>query len=954
MKRLVYSPKAFAWVQTQGQSDPINISEYIVRGRVERKVGEVSTAQIELRNPRKKFTTPGDPVFHPMDPVTVWLQRLKGYPVQVFTGYLDKSPYLQLYPGTCTLYASCTLKRLLHTYWDPALPYTRDFMAAYGWTVETKSGMLINTTAQSKDSKPDDANLPQIDDGSIGSLLFATLKHVGDWKDDTIFIEQLPPTITDQVAAVYDLFEQDNQEARTEITHLLKKIVGEGSQGGGGGDINTGKNPKNIGQIVKLIQQIAGQFNIPPEFAMATTDIESAYGQNMHTHGCYYGWYQMCIGTQPYGNAGLSEKPSQAEAMNLEYACSLFCKAAKKRRDETPSFKNESNWRSWAETTQGALGQFGVWPDALKRARSLLSQYGKGKTDPLDPNSNLPGGFPKEVPGGTILGTPNPAGQTGTQVVQAGRIITRPGQPPQSVPDHPADPGSGGGGGGSRGPQGLPGRQGDPPKPKIHRPIDGNVTYGRGWHEDTKGHTGITNTSGHPHWHSGVDADVPGGTNCIAPVDGKITMSKGVWSDGGMVHFEFTEDVGDIKAGTIIGWGHVEPGSIRHTGPVKGGELVAKSGCPSGGCHVHFIQTDTSHEAQGGGDGTTDPLALLKALQKGETSPTAGGSDSGGGSSGDILSTAKAAAFAATLEWPSMLDTLEAIGLQGPKSLMNDKPLFPFIEQLSGACLRNFQSMPNGNFYAFYPDYFGALKHRVPYWEISDLEIIDGGIDLSDESLYTHVYVVGDTVPEYNSGVNQLDRLVSGGVVNIFNAAQAGFVLQQPKDTKDPTRAAEDAAGTSKAKKQTPVLTDKSQAIKFLQKYGARPYLEEAPQIRSPYFEAFRAYQLFQQLWSQQFLTTFQFTFMPELYPGGLVAFPDHGIQCYIEEVAHVFDYENGFTTDANLSSPAALPNAPVPTNISNGMVTAGIAATRTGSDSDIGGGKGGNDTKQGTSPGSE
>jgi hypothetical protein len=46
---------------------------------------------------------------------------------------------------------------------------------------------------------------------------------------------------------------------------------------------------------------------------------------------------------------------------------------------------------------------------------------------------------------------------------------------------------------------------------------------------------------------------------------------------------------------------------------------------------------------------------------------------------------------------------------------------------------------------------------------------------------------------------------------------------------------------------------------------------------------------------------------MPELYPGGIVSFPDHGIQCYIDEVVHTCSYTGGFTTQANLSAPAAL-----------------------------------------------
>ena len=104
MKRLVYSPKAYAYVKTD--RGLINLSDYITAGSVSRKVNMVSSAELTIRNPDMMWTREvknGNPIFRPMDPITIWLERIKGYPVQVFTGYLDKTPYLQLYPGVCSL-----------------------------------------------------------------------------------------------------------------------------------------------------------------------------------------------------------------------------------------------------------------------------------------------------------------------------------------------------------------------------------------------------------------------------------------------------------------------------------------------------------------------------------------------------------------------------------------------------------------------------------------------------------------------------------------------------------------------------------------------------------------------------------------------------------------------------------------------------------------------------------
>jgi len=264
-----------------------------------------------------------------------------------------------------------------------------------------------------------------------------------------------------------------------------------------------------------------------------------------------------------------------------------------------------------------------------------------------------------------------------------------------------------------------------------------------------------------------------------------------------------------------------------------------------------------------------------------------------GKSPGEI---ATAAAFSSYFQMPGMMETQEAIALTGRRSLMNDQPLLPWIEQIAGASLRSFMSMPNGNFYAFYPDYFGGLG-RTAYWVINDVEIISGKIDLSDDALATHVFVVGDTTPaEGGFGhVDFIDKINSAGVVNVYNAFMADFLNGPAEGTQ-----------STMVDSTKPSLANKDAAINFLKKYGARPIVEEVPAIRSPIYETFLAYQRFCLLWAAQFKTTFEFTFMPELYPGGLVELEGHGIQCYVDQVVHSGSYESGFTTTATLSAPAA------------------------------------------------
>jgi hypothetical protein len=262
----------------------------------------------------------------------------------------------------------------------------------------------------------------------------------------------------------------------------------------------------------------------------------------------------------------------------------------------------------------------------------------------------------------------------------------------------------------------------------------------------------------------------------------------------------------------------------------------------------------------------------------------------------------------------------ESLLLQGQRSLMNDQPLLPFIEQLAKGSMRSFMSLPNGDFYSWHPDYFGAFN-TAPYFSIRDIEILDGNVQLSDDQLVTHMFVVGSTV--LPNQVDITNKITTTGVVNVWNAAQASFIKVDSSDS------ASDQ--TNKRKKLEdrvpeendvqPFLGTFEETLQFMTRYGARPYVEEAPMIRSHVFETFYAFQNFMLAWSRQFLSTFTFTFMPEVYPGGIVEFPDHGLQMFVDEVVHTFDYNSGFTTQANLSAPAAMQNTNIP--YSMGMIRA-------------------------------
>lgn len=285
------------------------------------------------------------------------------------------------------------------------------------------------------------------------------------------------------------------------------------------------------------------------------------------------------------------------------------------------------------------------------------------------------------------------------------------------------------------------------------------------------------------------------------------------------------------------------------------------------------------------------------------------GSGGGGGTSNDALGDTWANAFVAEIQLPSLQDQVTAIALgEEHMGLMHDQSLMPFVQQVCQASMRSFQSLPNGDFYAFYPDYFGEFGHHDPYWLIDDIEILDGQIMLTDDALATHVFAVGDTtwpISKSDGSTGQFLNMLQAATINIQNAFGADGILAT-QDKTSPTISADEA-------------------VQFIKRYGARPLVQQYPMVRSPVFEMFLAYQQFMLAWSNQFKTPFTFTFMPELFPGGKVGFPAHGLQMFINSVTHEWDYEEaGFTTTAELAAPSVFGNntEQLPPNMVEALIT--------------------------------
>ena len=225
--------------------------------------------------------------------------------------------------------------------------------------------------------------------------------------------------------------------------------------------------------------------------------------------------------------------------------------------------------------------------------------------------------------------------------------------------------------------------------------------------------------------------------------------------------------------------------------------------------------------------------------------PTKANAGTNGGSSGgnptvtaeDIVSMSMASAFAAQLEFPT--DYISAMFLTGYKAFENDITCMEGIQQFCQASLRNFMSLPDGRFLAFYPDYFGA-HGRQAYWPIYDIEITNGGVVLSDDDLATHVYVTGD-VGSPDGQIDWIDRAASRGAITLdMPLLLRSFI--QPGITEQDANVQDMgwAPGTMRT------------AFDFYNHFGVRVYKQDVPIIRNTFYEFLYAWQTFMLKWAQR------------------------------------------------------------------------------------------------------
>lgn len=227
--------------------------------------------------------------------------------------------------------------------------------------------------------------------------------------------------------------------------------------------------------------------------------------------------------------------------------------------------------------------------------------------------------------------------------------------------------------------------------------------------------------------------------------------------------------------------------------------------------------------------------------------------------------------------------------LAGDRALLNDTNVFDDFSTYVDTSMRNFCSAPNGDFIAWFPDYFG-LYGTAGKLELRAIEMQDWGMAWSDRYLITHQFTAGTVNGAGSIYAEQSDLRMemTSGIASVEHPEIMEALLNVSAD---------DGSGWT-----SPDV--------ILQRFGARPKFNtmSALSATNPKAEFWYALSLFQKNWASQFSARIPMTFMPELFPGMLLVLPDYHIQFYVESVTHSWNLRRGggFYTDASVIAPSA------------------------------------------------
>lgn len=895
MKTLVYSPEVQILI-ARGTKQ-YDVSADIVAWSVRRVENGVSSLVFRLSNK----AVPGDPrklrynqLFERMDRVVVRLKRIEW--VQVFSGYLDQVPHVQLYPGTVNFRASCTLKRLLHTWWDPGLPRAKDITDQAGISFrETENGEV------------------QLDKG-LGSMLRRLLVEVGGWNPQHIHIQRFPIGFFIYMNEYLKQIGPSTEKAGQDFRELLlgsDTSLGPGRAAGRAVGVTTGNYTMSAPQRMAEVIQAVDEMGMGPD----TTDIAAAQGVGSAAEGGtdsrdQPAWKGIQEVGKNWGEAALKSDAAvhcfmaiMAESKWVMYANAAvpssltYPHEALSTDGSSVGLYQQQNYSEWGSvgqrmnvkaSTQMFLQHLNQldWRNMTRAAAIQAvqrSKFADGSNYAVWENAAIEHVRAIRTGTGTAMGTTGQSDATTMLTPTLGLGSATIGA--------------------------------IPPVPITAGPLNAGNLPGIPTSNGTPTTTAAASAVGKPIYDTG------GAAACALAQVGKPyewgATGPNTFDCSGLMQFAYRSIGLEIGRNTYAQAGRCEripatnlkPGDLIQPHPdhvvmYLGPNQIIHAPQPGDFVRVDTIYFDITsanclHVPGAEYGGSLSTFDIARAMSG--ANAVAGSVTTGLGGSTSTARTEPIARNLFTYQFQAGQFTNEIstqFGREGSreKAFINDEPLIQTVISFAQAGLRNFQSAPNGDFIAYYPDYFG-IDGKDAVWTLEDIEMKNVQIDLNDDALATHVYVAGSPLPTSGSGGGVLGWLESKGVATVENELLYQMLtLAAPK-----TPGERVSSGAS-----------------IMNKFGARPLTRSMASVRQGPMEFLLAVQTFMTKWAEQYSTQIETTFMPEVFPGMRVNLATHKLQVYVTEVTHSGDFESGFTTTMTIMAPSNTATAAIATNMFN------------------------------------